>query len=116
MLGKEMFCAPPVPVLTVPSRQLINEGIEGRLDWELLCLARNVPESFETCASCEKERRAFTRASVQAMTPDMLGSRGELPGGAGTYCCGTLQIWNILKCLGEKAKNRDSNKQLTAAL
>lgn len=44
----DVFCAPPIPVLAVPSRQLVNKGIEGWLDWELLCLARKVPKSFET--------------------------------------------------------------------
>lgn len=33
----DVISAPPVPVIAVPSRQLVNEGIEGQLGWALLC-------------------------------------------------------------------------------
>jgi len=41
---------------------------------------------------------------------------GELPGRTGTCCRGMFQSQNILKCVGEKTENEESDKQVTAAL
>jgi len=98
---------PPIPVLAVPSRQLVSEGVESQLDWELWGLARNVPKSFETFGSCEKERRAFTEHLGEPW-PQMC----QAPRGAARRD-GDVLLWDVSKseyfevCRRENRKRRE---------